>query len=48
VVENILKESGSKKDQTGIDYEKWHVDRPENFSLFAPASSNPSVPTTSV
>ena len=49
LVENILKESGSKnKDQTSLDYEKWHVDRPENFSLFAPASSSPTVPTASV
>jgi hypothetical protein len=33
VVENILKESGKK----ALDYERWHVDRGENFSLFGPA-----------
>ena len=43
LVESILKESGNKNTKA-IDYERWHVDRGENFSLFGPAST-PSVPT---
>ena len=43
LVESILKESGNKNAKA-IDYERWHVDRGENFSLFGPPS-NQSVPT---
>jgi len=38
-VEGIL--GAGKKVDTAIDYEKWHVDRGENFSLFAPAPVKP-------
>jgi hypothetical protein len=39
---------GGVRDSTEVttDYEKWHVDRGENFSLFAPTA--PTAPPTNV